>query len=97
MMRDECTYVLNHCVLCCMLLLTYFCAAKLSKSKQPSCKKKSVAPKKARVKKDVKSKVATKKWQVNGKKFNNDNSAEFALPPPCFTRIRHQIYLNCRY
>ena len=34
---------------------------KLSKPKQPSCKKKSVAPKKAKVKTDVKSKVAAKK------------------------------------
>ena len=34
----------------------------LSNPKQPSCKKKSAAPKKAMVKKDVKSKVAAKKW-----------------------------------
>ena len=29
------------------------------------------------VKKDVQSKVADKKWLVNGKNFNNDNSDEF--------------------
>ena len=29
------------------------------------------------VKKDVKSKVAAKKWLVNGKNFNNNNSGEF--------------------
>ena len=33
----------------------------ISKLKQPSCKKKSTAPQKAMVKKDVKSKVAAKK------------------------------------
>ena len=33
-----------------------------SNPKQPSCKKKSVALKNAMVKKDVKSKVAAKKW-----------------------------------
>jgi len=34
----------------------------ISNPKQPSCKKKCEAPKKAIVKKDVKSKVAAKKW-----------------------------------
>ena len=34
----------------------------ISNQKQPSCKKKGAAPKKAMVKKDVKSKVAAKKW-----------------------------------
>ena len=34
----------------------------VSNTKQPSCKKKSAALKKAMVKKDVKSKVAAKKW-----------------------------------
>ena len=34
----------------------------LSNPKQPSCKKRSTALKKAMVKKDVKSKVAAKKW-----------------------------------
>ena len=34
----------------------------ISNPKQPCCKKKSVAPKKAMVIKDVKSKVAAKKW-----------------------------------
>ena len=33
-----------------------------SNQKQPSCKKRSVALEKAMVKKDVKSKVAAKKW-----------------------------------
>jgi len=33
-----------------------------SNPKQPNCKKKCAAPKKAIVKKDVKSKVAAKKW-----------------------------------
>jgi len=37
-----------------------------SNPKQPSCKKKCAAPKKAIVKKDVKSKVAAKKW-LNGR------------------------------
>ena len=45
-------------------------------------KKRVRAPKKVKVKKDVKSKVAAKKWLVNGKNFNYDNSSEFALPPP---------------
>jgi len=44
-----------------------------SDPKQPSCKK-SVQ---SIVKKDVKSKVAAKKWLSNGKTFNNDNSGEF--------------------
>ena len=35
---------------------------KISNQKQPSCKKRSVALEKAMVKKDVKSKVAYKKW-----------------------------------
>ena len=34
----------------------------LSNPKQPSCEKKSAALRKAMVKKDVKSKVAAKKW-----------------------------------
>ena len=34
----------------------------VSNQKQPSCKKRSVALEKAMVKKDVKSKVAAKKW-----------------------------------
>ena len=34
----------------------------ISNLKQPSCKKKSAALRKAMVKKDVKSKVAAKKW-----------------------------------
>ena len=34
----------------------------LSNQKQPSCKKKGAAPRKAMVKKDVKSKVTAKKW-----------------------------------
>ena len=28
-------------------------------------------------------------------KFNSDNSGEFVLPSPSFTRIQHQIDLNC--
>jgi len=47
-----------------------------SNPKQPSCKK-VYGPKKAIVKKDVKSKVAAKKWLANGKIFNNNNSGEF--------------------
>jgi len=46
-----------------------------------------VAPKRAIVKKDVKSKVAAKKWLwqlVKSKKFNNDNSGKFVLPSPGF-------------
>ena len=35
---------------------------KLSNPKQPSCKKKCAALKKVMVKKDVKTKVAAKKW-----------------------------------
>ena len=35
----------------------------------------------SRVKKDVKSKGVAKKWQVNGKKFNNNYSGEFVFPP----------------
>ena len=38
------------------------CMIQLSNPKQPSCKKKSAALRKAMVKKDVKSKVAAKKW-----------------------------------
>ena len=34
----------------------------ISNQKQPSCKKRSAALEKAMVKKDVKSKVAAKKW-----------------------------------
>jgi len=34
------------------------------------------------VKEDVKSKVAAKKWQANGKIFNKDNLGEFVLPSP---------------
>ena len=34
----------------------------ISNPKQPSCKKKNTALRKAMVKKDVKSKVAAKKW-----------------------------------
>jgi len=33
----------------------------------------------------------------NGKIFNNNNSGEIVLPSPLFTRIWHQIHLNCRY
>jgi len=47
--------------------------------------KKVCSPKKAIVKKDVKSNVVA------------DNSGEFVLPSPHFTRIWHQIYLNCCY
>ena len=71
----------------------------LSKPKQSSCKKR-VRPPKGSGKKYVNPRW----WPRNGcdsrlmeKKFNNDSSAEFVLPPPCFTRIRHQIHLNCRY
>ena len=42
------------------------------------------------VKKDVKSKVAAKKWLlwwVNGKSFNNNNSGEFSAET--------QIHMNC--
>ena len=38
------------------------CMVYISNPKQPSCKKNSAALKKAMVKKDVKSKVAAKKW-----------------------------------
>jgi len=48
-----------------------------SNPKQPSCKKKCVAPKKAIVKKDVKSKVAAKKWLDSRLMANNVNSDEF--------------------
>ena len=42
-------------------VLGIFCTV-LSNQKQPSCKKRSAALEKAMVKKDVKSKVAAKKW-----------------------------------
>jgi len=32
--------------------------------------------------------------RVMEKFFNNDNSGEFVLPSPHFTRIWHQIHLN---
>ena len=49
---------------CDILLLLYDIVIKLmlSNPKQPSCKKKCAALRKAMVKKDVKSKVAAKKW-----------------------------------
>jgi len=50
--------------------------------KQPSCKK-TVSPQKGIVKKDVKSKVAAKIWQINGKNFY-DNSGQFVLVSQCF-------------
>ena len=31
----------------------------------------------------------------SGKNFDNNNSGEFVLPHPNFTRNWHQIYLNC--
>ena len=49
----------------------------ISNQKNSLAVKKDAASKKARVKKDMKSKVAAKKWQVNGKNFNNSNSDEF--------------------
>jgi len=51
-----------------------------SNPKQPSCKKSVWPKKKAIVKKDMKCKVAAKKWLwwlANGKIYNNDNSGEF--------------------
>ena len=44
---------------------------------------------KAAGKKVVKSKVAAQKWLWwcdNGKIFNKNNSGEFVLPPPLFSR-----------
>jgi len=52
----------------------------ISNPKQPICKKKCVALKKAIVKKEVKSKVAAKKGcdgRLMAKKFNYNNSGEF--------------------
>ena len=34
---------------------------------------------------------------VNCKKFNNNNSGEFVVPPLNFTRTQQQIYLNSYY
>ena len=68
--------------------------------KQPNCKKKLCSPQEGHCEKDVKSKVAAKKWlwwQIKSKNFNNDNSGKFVLPSPHFTMIRQQIHLNCRY
>ena len=31
------------------------------------------------------------------KKINNNNSGEFVVPPPSFTRTRKQVHQNCRY
>ena len=52
---------------CCMIVMYchvhyWLCGKILSNPKQPSCKKKCAALRKAMVKKDVKSKVAAKKW-----------------------------------
>ena len=52
----------------------------ISNQKQPSCKKRVRPPKKARVKKDVKSKVAARNGcdgRLMAKNFNNDNSGRF--------------------
>ena len=40
----------------------FYAEKNVSNQKQPSCKKRSAALEKAMVKKDVKSKVAAKKW-----------------------------------
>ena len=58
---------------------------------------KKVRPQKGRVKKDVKSKVAAKKYSCDGRlvaKLIHNNSDEFVLPSP---KIQHQIHLNYRY
>ena len=34
--------------------------------------------------------------KVNGKNFNN-NSSQFVLPHPSFTRNQYKIHLNCYY
>jgi len=67
-----------------------------SNPKQPSCKKRCAAPKKAIVKKDVKSKVAAKKWLCNGKNLNNNNSGEFGAKSYWNMEKATQI-LNCHY
>jgi len=53
-----------------------------SNPKQPSCKKRCAPPpsQEGHCEKDVKSKVAAKKWldgRLMAKNFNNDNSGEF--------------------
>ena len=56
--------------------------------------------KKSRVKKALKSKVAAKFGCDGGsvaKKFIKDNSLEFVLPPPSFTRIFNQIVMIIFY
>ena len=35
--------------------------------------------------------------QVDSKNFNNNNSCQFVLPHPSFTRNQHKIHLNCCY
>jgi len=35
--------------------------------------------------------------KVDGKSFNNNNSGQFVLPYPSFTRNQHKIHLNYYY
>jgi len=59
--------------------------------------KQCVAPKKSRFKiQDGSREMAVIVGLWKKKHFNN-NSGEFELPSPHFTRIWHQIYLNCHY
>ena len=77
------------------------------REKQENLLKNSLAVKKgaalfkmASVKKVVKSKGQPRngcdgigRWQ----NFNNNNSGQFVLPYPSFTRNQHKIHLNCCY
>ena len=61
--------------------------------------KKCATPKNFVVKKGMKFKVVPRS-SYDGRlkaKINNDSSGECVLHSPCFTMIRHQIHLNCRY